>query len=115
MVKYTKVCCDILKCTEYEEKGLKATTKVNGKVILRDFEGGCHYDGEILKKNVPFIELGKPFHGVYVPEEKFNFYTKFLINFYVNYIHKVTFDEKRFYSTSPFEVGDVFVEKVTTN
>jgi len=112
MIKYRKVLCDILKCTEYEEKDIKATTKMDGKVIMRDFEGGCHYDGKILEKNVPFIELGSPFHGVYVPESKFNTYTKLLINICINYLHKVTFDEKRFYSTSPFEVGDIFVEKI---
>lgn len=112
MIKYNKVYCDILKCTEYEEKGLKATTKVNGKITMRDFEGVCHYDGEVIEKNIPFIELDYPFHGVYIPENKFKGYTKFLINFCRNYLHRITFDEKRFYTTSPFEVGDIFVEKV---
>ena len=79
---------------------------------MRDFEGGSNYAGEILEKNVPFIELGLPFQGVYVPESKFNFYTKFLIKFHVKYLHRVTFDEKRFYSTTPFEIGDMFIEKV---
>ena len=112
MIEYKKVLCDILKCTDYEEKGMKSSSKINGEVIFRDFEGICHYDGKIIEKNVPFIELGAPFHSVYVPESKFNAYTKFLINFCRNYLHKITFDEKRFYSSSPFEVGDIFVEKV---
>jgi len=112
MIKYKKVYCNILKCTDYEDKGLKSSTKINGKVVMMDFEGGYHYDGEVLEKNVPFIELGSPFHGVYVPEKKFNFYTKLLIKLCTSYLHKVTFDEKRFYSTSPFEIGDIFVEKI---
>jgi len=112
MIKYNKVYCNILKCTDYEEKGIKATTKVKGKVILRDFEGGCHYDGEVIEKNVPFIELGTPFHNVYIPESKFNAYTKLIVNFCRNYLHRITFDEKRFYPTTPFEPGDIFVEKV---
>lgn len=112
MIKFKKVYCDILKCTEYEERGIKSSTKVNGDIIIRDFEGGCHYDGEVLEKNVPFIEIGSPFHGVYVPERKFNILTKFIINFCRSYLHRITFDEKRFYTTSPFEIGDIFVEKV---
>ena len=112
MIKYKKVYCDILKCTQYEERGMKSSSKINGEVVIRDFEGVCHYYGEVIEKNVPFIELGAPFHSVYIPECKFNAYTKFLINFYINYLHKITFDEKRFYTTSPFEVGDIFVEKV---
>ena len=112
MIKYNKVLCDILKCTEYEEKELKSTTKIDGEAIIRDFEGGIHYDGEVIEKNVPFIELGTPFHGVYVPQRKFNAFTKFIINFCIKYIHKVTFDEKIFYSPTPFEIADIFVEKV---
>lgn len=112
MIKYKKVTCDILKCTNYEEKGLKVSTKTNGKVIIRDFEGGSHYNGEVLEKNIPFIQLGAPFHDVYVPENKFNALTKFIINFCRSYLHRLTFDEKRFYTTTPFEVGDIFVEKV---
>ena len=112
MIEYKKVFCDVLKCTDYEEKGMKSSSKINGEVIFRDFEGICHYDGEIIQKNVPFIELGLPFHGVYVPESKFNAYTKFIINFCKNYLHTITFDEKRFYSTSPCNVGDIFVEKI---
>lgn len=112
MIKYKKVLCDILKCTEYEEKGMKSSSKVNGEVIIRDFEGVCHYHGEVMEKNVAFIELAPPFHGVYIPESKFKGYTKFLINFCRSYLHRITFDEKRFYSTSPFEVGDIFVEKI---
>ena len=112
MIKYKKVYCDILKCTEYEEKELKSSTKVNGKVIIRDFEGGTHYNGEVIEENVPFIELGAPFHNVYVPKNKFKGYTIFLINFCKSFLHRITFDEKRFYTTSPFEIGDIFVEKL---
>ena len=115
MIKYKKVHCDILKCTEYEEKGIKSSSKINGEIVFRDFEGLCHYDGKVLENNVPFIELDYPFHGVYIPENKFKGYTKFLVLLSKNYLHKITFDEKRFYSTSPSEVGDIFVKKTETD
>ena len=112
MIKFKKVLCDVLECTEYSEKGLKTSSKVDGKLVLREFEGGWHYGGKIIKENVPFIQLDYPFHCTYIPVCKFNFITKLILYYAMNFSHAVTIDDKRFYSDTPHNVKDKFVQIV---
>ena len=112
MIKFKKVLCNILECTEFDLKGLKSFTRSNGKDILSEFEGGCHYDGKVIQENVPFIQLDFPFHCTFIPESKFNFVTKILLYYAMNYSHIVTIDEKRFFTNAPANLRDKFVQVV---
>ena len=112
MIKFKKVLCNVLECTEYDEKGLKSSVKVNDNVTLREFEGGCHYDGKLIQENVPFIQLDYPFHCTYIPEKKFNFITKLILHYAINYSHTVIIDEKRFFTNAPANLRDKFVQVI---
>lgn len=112
MLRYKKVLCDILSCTEHSHKGIKSSCKMNEDVILSGFDGCIYYDGKPVQKRIPFIEITEPYSGLYIPENKFNFITTFLIGFHSRFHHSIAIDNKRFYTSSPDKVGDIFVKKV---
>lgn len=114
MIKYEKVLCDIMECTEHSQKGIKSSAKINEDVVFESFDGVCYYDGKAIQKRIPFVHITEPYNGVYIPESRFNFITSFLIGFKSKFHGGITIDNKRFYSSSPFKVGDIFVEKIET-
>ena len=112
MIKYKKVLCDIMECTEYEYKSRMSSTLSDskGNVIAESGFGVSSYDGKPIHKNVPFIQVSEPYYYLYIPEEKFNFITKFLIVYSVKFKKGITLNNKRFYKTSPNKIGDVYVK-----
>ena len=110
MVKYSKVLCDILKCSEYKRSGVSSSASMNEDVIFSSFDGCIYYVGKPIKKRVPFIKINEPFCDLFVPENKFNFVTLFLIGLYSKINKGITIDNKRFYSSDPDKIGDIYVK-----
>ena len=116
MIKYEKVLCDIMECTEYEYKSSMRSTisDSNGNTMFESGFGTKYYDGKPIKEKVPFIQVSEPYYYLYIPENKFNFITTFLIRFHSKFNNGITLDNKRFYNTSPNKYGDTYV-KVSEN
>jgi len=115
MIKYKKGLCDVLKCTEYEYKSHMTSSirDSKGNVIAESGFGSSRYDGKPIQKDISFIQVSDPYY-LYIPEEKFNFISKFLIAYSVKFNKGITLNNKRFYSTSPNKLGDIYV-KVSEN
>lgn len=112
MIKYKKVLCDLMECTEYEYKSSMRSTLSDskGNIMFESGFGSSSYNGKPINKNVPFIQVSDPYYYLYIPEEKFNFITKFLIAYSVKFKKGITLNNKRFYNTSPHKIGDVYVK-----
>lgn len=117
MFTYKKVLCDILECTEYEYKSNMCSTLSDSKgtVISECGFGSSNYTGKTIQEKVPFIEVDEPFHYLYIPENKFNFITTFLIGFHSKFHHGITLDNKRFYNTGPNKLHDIYVKVCDEN
>lgn len=110
MIKYKRVLCDVLKCSEYKESGARSSCSINNDVAFDSFDGCIYYDGDTIEKGIPFIKLIKPFPELYIPENKFNFITSFLIGLHSKIHRGITIDNKKFYISSPHKIGDVYVQ-----
>lgn len=112
MIKYEKVLCDIMECTKYEYKSHMRSTlsNSNGNIMFESGFGSSSYDGKPIKEKVPFIQVSEPYRYLYIPENRFNFLTKFLIWFHSKFHHGITIGNKRFYSTSPNKLGYIYVK-----
>ena len=112
MIKYNKVLCDIMECTEYEYKSSMRSTLSDskGNIMFESGFGSSSYNGKPINKNVPFIQVSEPFRYLYIPENKFNFLTTFLIGLHSKFNNGITIDNKRFYNTSPHKKGDIYVK-----
>ena len=104
MIKYEKVLCDIMECTAHSQKGIISSGLLSG------FDGCIYYDGKPIEKNIPFIHITERFTELYIPENKFNFITKFLIGFHSRFNRGITIDNKKFFTSYPDKIGDIFVK-----
>ncbi len=116
MIKYEKVLCDIMECTEYEYKSRMRSTlsDSNGNTMFESGFGTSSYDGKAIQKNLPFIQVSEPYRYLYIPENKFNFLTKLIIAFSSKFHKGIVLNNKRFYNTSPNKIGNIYV-KVSEN
>lgn len=113
MIKTKTVICDVMECTEYEERGIKSTLRDSKRNdIISEFNGVCYYDGKPIKHNVPFIMLDYPLYGLCIPENKFNLKVKFLIYFYTFFKSGILIDGKTFFELSPDKIGDKYLKVI---
>jgi len=109
MIKTKKVLCDILKCSKHSKSGVTSCATMNEETLFGSFDGCIYYDGKAIEKRICFIEVTEPYSGLYIPENKFNFVTRFLIGFHSKFHRGITIDNKRFYTSTPHKIGDIFV------